>query len=153
MPRIGDAELAKRYKPSLIQFMSHRDGVNYTKDHEFTQQELAAITPPELERWMCKKVYGKEEPGANNNPIQGRSNSILYWKKAISFFMPNRQPTWDVLTNSGNPTKSIEINELVKLVKKKEVRRQGKPSSARRPLEDSEYQQAIALIESTMTYI
>jgi hypothetical protein len=128
-------------------FFSHRDGVNYTKDHEFTQQELAAITPPELERWMCKKVYGKEEPGANDNPIQGRSNSILYWKKAISFFMPNRQPTWDVLTNSGNPTKSIEINELVKLVKKKEVRRQGKPSSARRPLEDSEYQQAIALIE------
>ena len=127
--------------------MAHRDGQNYYKDHEFTQQELAGITPMELTRWMCLKVYGKEEPHPDDNPIEGHSNSILYWKKAISFFMPNCQTGWDVLTNSGNPTKSVEINDLIKTVKKKEVRQQGKPSLARWPLEESEYKQSIELIE------
>lgn len=147
MPSIGDPALAKRYKPTLVAFMSHRDGQSYGKDHEFTQQELAAITPTDLHRWMCFKVYGKEEPSPDDNPVEGRSNSLLYWKKSISFFMPNRQPAWNVLTNSGNPTKSADINDLIKLVKKKEVRRQGKPSSAKRPLEESEFEQAIDLIE------
>ena len=147
MPPIGDPALAKRYKPTLMAFMSHKDGQNYDKEHEFTQQELAAITPMDLLRWMCLKVYGKEEPVPDDNPIEGRSNSLLYWKKAISFFMPNRQPTWDVLTGTGNPTKSLEINELIKTVKKKEVRHQGKASSAKWPLEASEYEQAIKLME------
>jgi hypothetical protein len=62
-----------------------------------------------------------EEPGPDDNPIEGRSNSLLYWKKAISFFMPNHQPAWNMLTNSGNPTKSADINDLIKTVKKKEV--------------------------------
>jgi hypothetical protein len=93
---------------------------NYAKDYDFSQQELAAITPTELVWWMCHKVYGKEEPDEDDNPIEGRSNSLLYWKKAISFFMPNHQQTWDALTNSGNPTKSLYINELIKMVKKKE---------------------------------
>jgi hypothetical protein len=93
---------------------------NYAKDYDFSQQELAAITPTELVWWMCHKVYGKEEPDEDDNPIEGRSNSLLYWKKAISFFMPNHQQTWDALTNLGNPTKSLYINELIKMVKKKE---------------------------------
>jgi hypothetical protein len=100
--------------------MSHRDGQSYAKDYDFSQQELAAITPTELVWWMCHKVYGKEEPDEDDNPIEGRSNSLLYWKKAISFFMPNHQQTWDALTNLGNPTKSLYINELIKMVKKKE---------------------------------
>ena len=101
--------------------MSHRDSQNYHKDHEFTLQELAGIMLMELTWWMCLKVYGKEEPGPDDSPIEGRSNSILYWKKAISFFMPNHQTGWDVLTNSGNLTKSVKINDLIKTVKKKEV--------------------------------
>ncbi len=100
MASISDPALAKRYKPSLVAFMSHRDGQSYGKDHEFMQQELAAVTPMDLVWWMCLKVYGMEEPGHDDNPIEGHSNSLLYWKKAISFFMPNHQPAWNVLTNS-----------------------------------------------------
>jgi hypothetical protein len=111
------------------------------------QQELAAVTPMDLVWWMCLKVYGMEEPGHDDNPIEGHSNSLLYWKKAISFFMPNHQPAWNVLTNSGNPTKSADINDLIKTVKKKEVQWHGKPSSAKWPLEESEFEQAIYLIE------
>ena len=116
MPLIADPALAKQCKPSLLALMSHRNGQNYHKDHEFTQQELAGIMLMELKCWMCLKVYGKEEPGSDDNPIEGHSNSLLYWKKDISFFMPNRQTGWDVLTNSGKPTKSVEINDLIKAV-------------------------------------
>jgi hypothetical protein len=66
---------------------------------------------------------------------------LLYWKKAISFFKPNHHPAWDVPNNSGNPTKSADINDLIKTVKKKEVQQQGKPSSAKSPLEESEFEQ------------
>jgi hypothetical protein len=96
------------------------DKASFAKDHDFSQQELAAITPTELVWWMCHKVHGKEEPVENDNPIEGHSNSLLYWKKAISF-LPNHQQTWDALTNLGNPTKSLDINKLIMMVKKKEV--------------------------------
>ena len=141
-----DIDSAQRYKSTLIKFMSWRDGASYAKDHEFTQQQLGAITPEEIHRWMCLKVYGMEEPGPGDNPTEGRSNSLLYWKKALSFFMPNNGPAWNVLTNSGNPTKSALLNKLIKTVKKKEVRRQGKPSSARRPFEPAEWEQAMEMI-------
>jgi hypothetical protein len=86
MASISDPALAKRYKLSLVAFMSHRqDGQSNGKDHEFTQQELAAVTPMDLVQWMCLKVYGMEEPSPDDNPIEGHSNSLLYWKKAISF--------------------------------------------------------------------
>jgi hypothetical protein len=73
--------------------MSHENGIHYAKDYKFSQRELAAITPNDLVRWMQKKVYGTEELGPDDNPTEGHSNSLLYWKKAISFFMPNHQPT------------------------------------------------------------
>ena len=38
----------------------------------------------------------------------------------------------------GNPTKSLEVNGLIKRVKKKEVRRQGADSMARRALIEKE---------------
>ena len=40
---------------------------------------------------------------------------------------------------TGNPTKSIEVNNLVKKVQKLEVRKQGKASQARRPLTLDEF--------------
>jgi hypothetical protein len=45
--------------------------------------------------------------------------------------MPNGLVSWNKLNNVGNPTKSIEINDLIKAVKKTEVRKQGKASTPR----------------------
>jgi hypothetical protein len=55
-----DIDSAERCKSALVKFMSWRDGTSYAKDHEFTQQQLGAITPEEIHRWMCLKVYGME---------------------------------------------------------------------------------------------
>jgi hypothetical protein len=38
---------------------------------------------------------------------------------------------WNAISEHGNPTMSIEVNELIKKVKKKEVRKQGAPSKTR----------------------
>ena len=47
--------------------------------------------------------------------------------------------SWNAIAQMGNPTKSIEVNELIKAIKKEEVRKQGKPSSARRALTHQEF--------------
>ena len=77
---------------------------------------------------MCK-AYGIPDPGPNDNPTKDRSSDLAFVKKAISYFMPNQIMSWNALANSpvGNPTKSIAANSLMKIVKKKVVRRQGKP--------------------------
>jgi len=47
------------------------------------------------------------------------------------------------MINCGNPTRSVLVLDLIKAVKKKEVRKQGKASAARRPLEAQEFTNTI----------
>ena len=72
-----------------------------------------------------QKAYGtpepEPEPDPNANPTQARSSSLQFWKKAISCYMPNRLMPWNAVSGQGNPTRSIEVNTLIKKVKKKEV--------------------------------
>ena len=57
---------------------------------------------------------------------------------------------WNVQTNSGNPTRSILVNEVFKALKKAEVRKQGKPSQARIPMTaDHYYRRSINYMQST----
>ena len=42
--------------------------------------------------------------------------------------MPNKLMKWDMITNTGNPTKLVVVHKLIKRVKKQEVRKRGKPS-------------------------
>lgn len=148
MPR-SERSLQEQYKRVLLQFMKFRDGVDYDNGHHFTNAELGTIVPVEIVRWMCVKVYGMPDPGAHDNPTEGRSSSLEYFKKALSYFMPNKLMTWNELAYPpvGNPTKSIPVNELIKRVKKKEVRKQGKPSQARKPFLEAEYEEAISKLK------
>ena len=54
---------------------------------------------------------------------------------------------WNALANTGNPTRSVEVNNLIKKVKKEEVRKQGKPSNAKRPLEQREFRSILRILE------
>ena len=141
--------LRDQYKPSLIGLMSFRDGVDYDKNYEFSPEELGTITPDEIVRWMSLKVYGTPDPEYDANPTEGRANSLTYYKKALSSFMPNRLMHWNELANPpvGNPTKSSQVNDLIKRVKKKEVRKQGKPTQARKAFEEKEFEQLIQMME------
>jgi hypothetical protein len=138
-------ERKPEYYKYVIKFMSYRDDEDYDKDHEFTPEELNAIQPEEIEKWMTFMVYGVSEPGPDDNPTLGRSSSLQFYKKALSYYMPNKLIAWNSISKTGNPTRSIPVNELIKRVKKKEVRKQGKASSARRPLEPAEFEMTLEM--------
>ena len=140
----------KRYKSILLSMMSYKYGIIYGKDYEFSDEQLSEIQPDDIYKWMALKVFGQPDPSHDDNPTLGRSTSLEYYKKAISFFMPNRLATWNVLNKSGNPTRSQIIIDLIKAVRKKEVRKLGKPSAARRPLQFEEFSNTIAILH---TYI
>ena len=83
--------------------------------------------------------YGAAEPDRDDDPLQARSTSLMFWKKAISHFMPKRLMALNSISQVGNPTRGIEVNELIKTVKKKEIRKQGKSSTARRAITHPEF--------------
>jgi len=51
------------------------------------------------------------------------------------------------LSNVGNPTRSAELNDLVKCIKKKNVRKQGISSKTRRALLNKEFKTTIFTVE------
>jgi hypothetical protein len=126
MPRrraINDVSIA--YKPYLLEFMAfyHERVQPYPRETVFEQDILVGIKPRDIKRWMCKKVYGVPDPGLDDHPIHGRSSSLEFYKKALSYFMPNKRMGWNEVTQAGNPTKSSEIIDRIKKVKKEEVRK------------------------------
>jgi hypothetical protein len=105
----------------------------------FAEDHLAAISADDILRWMNFKTFGTPFPDPDANPTGCCSSTILSWKKSISFFIPNKHHPWESLLCRGNPTRSSEILDLIKYIKKKEVRRQGVASQARRPLTLGEF--------------
>ena len=121
----------------------------YDKGTIFTEEQLLAIKPQDLRRWMESKAFGMPNPPPEARPIYGRSTSMLYYKKAISFFMPEKNNKWSVRDGGHrNPTMSVAVNELIKLTRRFKVRKQGKPSAARAPFRELEYEFIIDELES-----
>jgi hypothetical protein len=129
----------KLYKPSLDHLMSFIVGRPFARNYIYSDDELNAITPAHVLQWMNFRTFGTINPAVDANPISARSSSLQYWKKAISFFHPNRLMVWSAGRNEGNPTRSVEINNLIKRVKKKEVRKQGVASQTRRAITELEF--------------
>ena len=136
----------RSYKRTLFHCLNYLDGTNLKVDDDAVPHDrLQTLTPSDLMRWFNMKTFGVENPQHGTNAIHARSNSLLGWKKQISFFMPNNHHQWNEISNSGNPTRSQELIQLIKFVKKREVRGQGIPSQARRPLEEAEFRTAMML--------
>ena len=131
------------YKPTLVHFMNylHAPEPPYNMDTVFSMETLGALTAADVMRYFNFRTYGEPEP-PNGHTIrpQIRSNTLKYWKKALSYFMPNRLMTWNVLTSTGNPTRSDELNSLLKAVKKAEVRGIAAPLKTCRAITDHEFE-------------
>ena len=139
----------KDYKPTITSMLSYLDNVQYPSDFEPPRARLLELKPKDIVKWMKMKAYGTDTPPPEANPTLCRCNSLKFWKKAISFFMPNKMMKWDEVTERGNPTKSHEVNSFIALVTKKETRRQGAPSKARRPLTEGEMRQTLRLFRES----
>lgn len=109
----------QRYYTVLRDFMAnfHSKDEIYPPNHEFTQDELSAVAPEDIIKWMNVKLYNKEDPDEEDRPVNGSHHTLDYYKKSISYFMPKKEAGWDAATKTGNPTRAHEINNLIKKIK------------------------------------
>jgi hypothetical protein len=137
----------EQYLPYLLKFMTWKHGreEEYEKGTVFTQAQLLEITPRDLVRYMSLQAYQTEDPTPEDKPIHARSGGLEVVKKAISSFMPNKNVKWNVESQTGNPTMSVAVNDLIKKIKKAEVRKQGKKSNAKRDLKVSQQTVLVAI--------
>lgn len=119
--------------------MCHRGGIPHDPPATFDQDTVLSVNPDDLCKFFCHLAYGKEQPEPADLPTSARSSTLEFYKKAISSFMPRRLKVWDEIHQEGNPTRSQQVNALIKTVRKFEVRQQGVKSAARRPLEYDEF--------------
>ena len=127
--------------------MGFKDDVAYARGHEFTQEELLSLHPRHIAWWMSLCAYGTADPGPDDRPILHRSSGLGFAKKATSFFMPNKNTKWNVESETGNPTMSVAVNELIKVVKKAEVRKRGKKLNAKWDLKRAECRKSLRILE------
>ena len=124
-------------------------GQEYSYEHDYTDEEKRQVTPAELVRWFNIRTFGVSDP-----PVVGtirplvRANTLAFWKKAISFFMPDRLHGWRSGTNDGNPTKSAKVNDYIRHIKRLETRKQGAQSQTRRPMQETEFRRLHEILKS-----
>jgi hypothetical protein len=141
------APFNKAYSKHLVALMNFlHPEAGYTNDTVFPLDLLAHITSSDIARWLKLRAYGDPDPDPNAHPLAGRANSIKFYKKALSYYMVNKLTAWNEVTSCGNPTKSARVNQLIREIKRAEVRRLGKKTLARRALEPSEFEFTIATL-------
>mmetsp|Transcript_39347 Transcript_39347/g.82753 ORF Transcript_39347/g.82753 Transcript_39347/m.82753 type:complete len:483 (+) Transcript_39347:436-1884(+) len=106
-----------RYRTILCELMAffHEKPKPYPRDHEFSEDELAEITPDIIVQFMNVKTFGVPNPDPKAKITGSGYSSITFMKKAISFYMPEKE-NWDPEQRKGNPTKSQEVKELMQRV-------------------------------------
>ena len=150
---LTEPDAIDQYKRQLVRFMSWKHGKPisfsqnnivfnandiYPTHHDFTTEELLAITPEDIVKWMSIKAYHKLNPSKRDEPIYATQNSLKYTKKALSYFMVHSPMMWNDVTKFGNPTKSKKVNALIGIIGKMETSDRGKPSNADRAFEYKE---------------
>ena len=104
---------------------------------------LANIKPIDVYKFLCFKACGIEDPGQDDQPAM-RASTIAHYKKGISCFFHSTQK-WNENSETGNPTYSNMVNNLLKVVTKQETRGNGAESQADRALTANEYYQVLEL--------
>ena len=101
---------------------------------------------------MKLTAFGRSDAGDDDVPTCGRSSTLAFHKKALSYFMPNKHLGWNMVSLSGNPTRSPEINDLIKQVKRHEVRGEGVSSQVRRALTLPEFRSLVGMVPNSETF-
>ena len=133
-----------KYDHFMIRFMSFKDRTTYPKDVMFTKDQVLAIRPHHVRKWLTHLAYKTITPGANDLPIHYRAESMKKAKGAISFYLPNKQAWIDGV--GGNPTIHSSISKLIQKVKKCEVRGIGAKANARRAYTVVEFKKKCELL-------
>ena len=115
--------------------MRHRDSnASYSIHTMFSSEEVSSIKPQEIVAWMKLTAFGHSDVGDDDVPTCGRSNTLSLHKRALSYFVPNKHLGSNTVSLTWNPTRSPEVNGLIKRVRHHEVRGEGVSSQARHAL-------------------
>ena len=120
----------------------------YDVAYNFTEDELISIRPEDVASYMNLQTYGTSAPDITDRPTHCRSTNLEFIKKSISYFSPNRNASWNVEHKSGNPTRSVVVNNVIKGVRLFEVRKEGLPSSAKRDMKRAEFELTMHIFET-----
>ncbi len=108
-----------QYFGYLANFLEYRNKTEYPYNWYPSLADLIVIQPEDIYRYFAYRAYGTPDPGPHDRPQYLRRNTLEYWKKGISYFMPNKSQAWRVESDGrgfGNPTRSTEVNGLMKAV-------------------------------------
>ncbi|KNC85593.1 hypothetical protein SARC_02214, partial [Sphaeroforma arctica JP610] len=84
-------------------------------------------------------------PGPDDHPTLRRKSGLSFLKKSISYYMPRLAIDWDPVDMKGNPTRSKDVNDLLKTIERAQLRGEGKADAAKRPIEYDEFRQILAI--------
>ena len=139
---------SKQYQPYIVNFMEFfHGGVEYESNQEFTREQILEIQPLDVKRWLAMKAYNDPDYDVTrgDRPTHQRCESLAMAKKALSFFMVYKSVPW--CNGQGNPTRSGVVNDVLKEVRKFEVRGEGADSNAKRPLRQIEFRKTMELFK------
>lgn len=121
----------------------------YHKDHEFSKEQLLALKPHDICRYITWKAFGKENPNWDvDKPTNGRSGSLRKYKSSLSWFMPNKYAPWIELGSGaagGNPTQHGSVNKLIGKIGKMETEGNGKAANDKRSYRQAEFNKLLEL--------
>ena len=101
---------------------------------------------------MKLTVFGHSDAGDDDVPTCGRLNTLALHKKALSYFMPNKHLSWNTVSLLGNPTRSPEVNDLIKLVRRHEVHGEGVSLQVRRAFTLPEFRSLVGMAPNSETF-
>jgi hypothetical protein len=109
---LNEKEKNDRYKPILDSLMSFIDGLEngdrYGREKVCTQEDLVYIIYSRQCHLMDENMsLGATDPALHANPKLSRSNNLQLYKKAFSFFIPNKLTTLNSSRMDVNPTKKL----------------------------------------------
>ena len=133
--------------------MRHHDSnASYSIHTMFSSEERSSIKPQEIVAWMKLTAFGCSDMGDDDVPTCGRSNTLAFHKKALSYFMPNKHLGWNAVSLSGNPTRSPEVNNLIKRIRRHEVHGAGVSSQAWHALTLPEFHSLVGMAPNSETF-
>ena len=142
--------MKRRYPKCMKHFLDYLGAnipLSIIEGREIDNEVLLSVTPKLIVEYFNFRAYGIEYPSADARPTMNRSSTLHFYKKAISNYMPNSNSQWDDVLNRGNPTKSKQVNDMIKAVVKHEVRHEGVTSKARRAFDYKEYLQLCKIMK------
>jgi hypothetical protein len=126
------AALRRKYKGVQVNFFRYLHGnQEYDRNHEFSREELDAVTHNDVLNYFKVQCFGNVEPDYDNQIVQYRVETVEFWKKALSWFFQR--------FGLENKTRHQQITKFLSIIRKMECRGLGQPSHDVRPIQHNEF--------------